>query len=111
VEGEAPEIQDVCFLALTRPVMFQGVPLEAFGFNVMGSMLCGLTLGTMLYASIGIIIHYVFRALVRRDHNMFRVLVAWLNTRGVQRNRTYWGGSSVSPMRVSVAYSGSDHHG
>ena len=27
---------DICFLACTRPAMFLGVTMEAFGFNVIG---------------------------------------------------------------------------
>jgi type IV secretion system protein VirB3 len=108
MDSEAAEELDNCFLALTRPVLFRGVPLEAFGFNLMGSMLSSVLMGSMRYVVIGIPVHFIFRALVRRDHNMFRVAIGWLNTFGLQRNRRFWGGSSVSPQRVFHRYKRGD---
>ena len=92
--------QDICFLACTRPAMFLGVTMEAFGFNVIGSTIAFLLLGSIRYATIGIVIHFVFRALIWHDHNRFRILLAWIETRGRMRNGLHWGGASVTPMPI-----------
>jgi type IV secretion system protein VirB3 len=111
MDQEAPEINDTCFLALTRPVMFMGVPMEAFGLNAVVSTMFYLLMGSIKYAAAGVVVHFVFREIVRRDHNMFRVLKAYLDTRGIQRNLALWGGSSVSPARLVPKYSEGDLDG
>ena len=100
--------QDICFLACTRPAMFLGVTMEAFGFNVIGSTIAFLLLGSIRYATIGIVIHFVFRALIWHDHNRFRILLAWIETRGRMRNGLHWGGSTVSPMPIGRNHTPTD---
>ena len=46
----------------------------------------------------------ICRAIVRTDHNAFRILVAWLDTRGRARNTATWGGSSITPLRLVKNY-------
>jgi type IV secretion system protein VirB3 len=99
---------DPCFLACTRPAMFLGVTMEAFGFNVIGTVIACLVLGSFRYAVIGLVIHYVFRALIWHDHNRFRVLLAAIETRGRMRNGMIWGGSSVTPLPLGRTYSEKD---
>ena len=100
--------QDICFLACTRPAMFLGVTMEAFGFNVIGSTIAFLLLGSIRYATIGIVIHFVFRALIWHDHNRFRILLAWIETRGRMRNGLHWGGASVTPMPIGRNHTTTD---
>ena len=100
--------QDICFLACTRPAMFLGVTMEAFGFNVIGSTIAFLLLGSIRYATIGIVIHFVFRALIWHDHNRFRILLAWIETRGRMRNGLHWGGASVTPMPIGRNHTPTD---
>jgi type IV secretion system protein VirB3 len=99
---------DTCFLACTRPAMFLGVTMEAFGFNVVGTTIACLMLGSFRYAVIGIAIHYAFRAVIWHDHNRFRVLLAWIETRGRMRNGMIWGGSSVTPLPLGRTYTEKD---
>ena len=73
--GHDTQEHDICFLACTRPAMFLGVTMEAFGFNVIGSTIAFLVLGSIRYAVIGIAVHFVFRALIWHDHNRFRILL------------------------------------
>ena len=40
------------------------------------------------------------RVICQRDPNMFRLLLAWLETRGRTRNSQLWGGSSCTPLRL-----------
>lgn len=92
--------EDPLFLACTRPAMFLGVPMEAFGLNMMATTVIFLVGGSLLYLGVGAVIHVVCQAIVRHDHNAFRVLLCALETRGRHRNRPTWGGHSVSPLRV-----------
>ncbi|MFB2606517.1 VirB3 family type IV secretion system protein, partial [Rhizobium phaseoli] len=55
-------------------------------------------------ALVGIVFHVLFRALVKHDHNRFRILVAWIETRGRSRNSAYWGGSTLSPLTLTRRY-------
>ncbi len=32
---------------------------------------------------------------------MFRIAVAWVETRGRSRNTSLWGGGSITPLRLS----------
>ena len=95
---------DTLFLACTRPAMIAGVTMEAMGINVMASALLFLVCGSLLYALVAIPIHLTCRAIVRYDHNAFRILAVWLNTRGRARNTAVWGGASVTPLRLVRYY-------
>lgn len=97
-------VEDTLFLACTRPAMFAGVTVEAMGVNVMVTTLLFLGLGSIRYALVSIVIHMVFRAILRTDHNAFRVLVGWAETKGRYRNSAHWGGSSVTPLRLGRTY-------
>jgi type IV secretion system protein VirB3 len=101
---EPLEIEDVCFLALTRPVMLLGVPVEGVGVNLVFSMCCFILFGIQ-FGLIGVPLHLLFRAITWHDHNRFAVLRSWIEVRGQQLNRSYWGGSSCSPARVRHTHS------
>ena len=40
----------------------------------------------------------VFRAVCRVDHNAFRLLLVYVDTKGRARNSGAWGGSSPTPL-------------
>ena len=71
--------EETLFLAVTRPTMWLGVPLEA-------SLPIALA---------------VARLIVRHDANAFRLLWLWTMTKARSRNRAWWGGSSYSPLPVA----------
>lgn len=96
--------EDILFLACTRPAMIAGVTMEAMGANIILTTILFILAGSIAYALIGLVFHVVFKAVVKHDHNMFRVLLAWVETRGRSRNGTYWGGSSLSPLRLVRRY-------
>jgi len=93
--------EDTLFIACTRPAMFAGVTMEAMGINVMATTIFYLAAGSVTYALVGVVFHFLFRALVKHDHNMFRIVVAWVETRGRSRNTSHWGGTSISPLKLS----------
>lgn len=100
--------EDTLFLACTRPAMVLGVPVEAMALNVMVSGTIFLAANNLAYLSVGVALHFIFRAIVKHDHNAFRVLLMWLETKGRARNRALWGGSSHSPLPVVRHYSAKD---
>jgi type IV secretion system protein VirB3 len=102
--GNGPLITDTLFLACTRPAMFAGVTVEAMGVNVFVTTLLFLGLGSIFYALIGVVLHGLCRVIVRHDHNAFRVLAGWADTKGRYRTSAYWGGSSVTPLRLKRSY-------
>ncbi len=103
-----PLIADTLFLACTRPAMFAGVTVEAMGVNVFVTTLLFLGLGSIFYALIGIVLHGLCRVIVRHDHNAFRVLAGWADTKGRYRTTAYWGGSSVAPLRLKRTFDTGD---
>jgi type IV secretion system protein VirB3 len=97
-------IEDPLFLACTRPAMVLGVPMEAMGANVIVSGVVFLIGGSLLYLLVAPALHLVFRAICRADHNAFRLLFVYVDTKGRCRNGALWGGSSVSPLPIVRRY-------
>ena len=91
-------IEEPLFLACTRPAMIMGVPMEAMGVNVMVSGLAFLVGGSLLYLLVAPALHLVFRAICRVDHNAFRLVLVFVDTKGRSRNGVLWGGSSATPL-------------
>ncbi|MEN5229721.1 type IV secretion system protein VirB3 [Brevundimonas naejangsanensis] len=89
------------FLACTRPAMVLGVPMEAMGVNVIISGVIFLVGGSLLYLLAAPAMHLVFRAICKADHNAFRLLFVYVDTKGRARNGALWGGSSTSPLPVA----------
>ncbi|PQZ74974.1 MULTISPECIES: type IV secretion system protein VirB3 [unclassified Brevundimonas] len=96
--------EDPLFLACTRPAMVMGVPMEAMGVNVILSGLVFLIGGSLLYLQVAPVLHMVFRAICRADHNAFRLLFVYVDTKGRARNAALWGGSSPSPLPLVRRY-------
>lgn len=76
--------QDTLFLALTRPALFWGVPLEAFLLNAFLTFFVGVELqGPTLWRSpfmfwlMGIPVHCAMRELTAWDYHWSRTLVLW----------------------------------
>lgn len=96
--------EDPLFLACTRPAMVMGVPMEAMGVNVILSGLVFLIGGSLVYLLVAPALHLVFRAICRTDHNAFRLLFVYVDTKGRARNAALWGGSSPSPLPLVRRY-------
>lgn len=95
--------EDTLFLACTRPAMWQGVPMEAVGINMMATSIFFVVMSNPLYMLIGVVNHYAIRAMISRDYNMFTTLRLWADTKARARNTDLWGGSSVSPLPLRAA--------
>ncbi|MDW9697623.1 type IV secretion system protein VirB3 [Sinorhizobium meliloti] len=96
--------EDTLFIACTRPAMIAGVTMEAMGMNIMLTTILYIVAGSVAYALVGVVFHLVFRTLIKHDHNMFRILLAWIETRGRSRNSAYWGGATLSPLKLARKY-------
>ncbi len=97
-DSEERLAEDTLFLACTRPAMILGVPMEAMGVNIILSAIVFLAGHSLLYLLIAPILHMVFRAICKSDHNAFRVLWLYVETKGRSRNGALWGGSSATPL-------------
>ena len=104
-EPEERLAEDPLFLACTRPAMVAGVPMEAMGLNVMVSATVFLAAHSPFWLLIAPVIHVVFRAVCKHDHNAFRVLWMFVETKGRSRNSAMWGGSSSTPLPLRRRYS------
>jgi type IV secretion system protein VirB3 len=101
-------IEDPLFLACTRPAMVAGVTLEAMALNGMVTMISFVVSSSFWALLVGVAIHCICRQIVRVDHNAFRILAAWADTRGRCRNAVFWGGSTVSPLRLGRTHTERD---
>jgi len=98
--------EDTLFLACTRPAMIAGVTMEAMALNVMATAIIFILASNLLLIGIGVVAHLILKEITKHDHNKFRVLFAWLNTRGKYRNTSRWGGATISPLRLFRTYKG-----
>ena len=97
----APEerlAEDTLFLACTRPAMILGVPMEAMGINMILTAIAFLAGHSPLYLLIAPALHLAFQAICKSDHNAFRLLWLYVETKGRSRNSALWGGSSTTPL-------------
>ena len=83
---------------LTEDTLFLGVPMEAVGINVIVSGIAFLAGHSLLYLLIAPALHLVLQAICKSDHNAFRVLWMFVETKGRARNGAVWGGSSATPL-------------
>jgi type IV secretion system protein VirB3 len=110
--AETRLIDEPLFLACTRPAMVLGVPMEAMGVNVILSGLAFLVGGSLLYLLVAPAMHLVFRAICKADHNAFRLLFVFVDTKGRSRNGAIWGGSSPTPLPLVRRFRAEDlRHG
>ena len=57
MDQEAKENNSICFLACTRPVLYLGVTMEAFGLNVGLTMICYVVTSSWKFLGLGVVIH------------------------------------------------------
>ena len=99
-EPEERVAEDILFLACTRPAMILGVPMEAMGINIILTAIVFLAGRSLLYLLIAPALHLVFQAICKSDHNAFRLLWLYVETKGRSRNSALWGGSSTTPLSL-----------
>jgi type IV secretion system protein VirB3 len=100
--------EDPINLALTRPAMLFGVPLEiaCLLFIAGGLAITILGNGNPFYGTLIAPFWWLATLVVRRDYNAIRVAMLWLKTAGTARDGVLWGGASVSPFPVRPSSKG-----
>lgn len=101
---EEPLNTDRLYLALTRPAMVFGVPLEAAFISVMIGGLAMVIGDSLFYLILAVPLLVISYFVVKRDQNAFRVLFRFFDTGAKCRNQAFWGGSSPSPLQVQRRY-------
>lgn len=107
-DPEEPLAEDTLFLACTRPAMILGVPMEAMGINIILTAIAFLAGHSPLTLLIAPALHLVFQAVCKTDHNAFRLLWLYVETKGRSRNGALWGGSSATPLPLVRRRSGAE---
>lgn len=92
-------IKDALFLAVTRPALWAGIPIEAAVLLLITSAAVLIQSNSPVYAALVAAFGYsISRLVVRHDVNAFRLLFLWGRTKMGNRNRMFWGGSSYTPL-------------
>jgi type IV secretion system protein VirB3 len=101
-EPQETLIKNPLFLAVTRSALWAGIPMEAAVLLLIGSASVLIESGSPVYAVVVAAFGYALsRAVVRHDVNAFRLLFLWGRTKLGNRNRSFWGGSSYSPLPLA----------
>lgn len=94
--------KNILFLAVTRPALWAGIPIEAAVLLLISSACVLIQSNSPVYAALIAAFGYsISRLIVRHDVNAFRLLFLWGRTKLGNRNRNFWGGSSYSPLPLS----------
>ncbi len=95
-------LKNTLFLAVTRPALWAGIPIEAAVLLLISSASVLIWSNSPIYAALVVAFGYsISRLIVRHDVNAFRLLFLWGRTKASNRNRAFWGGSSYSPLPLS----------
>jgi type IV secretion system protein VirB3 len=96
--------EDPINLALTRPAMLFGVPLEiaCLLFIVGGLAITIPGNGNPFYGLLVSPFWWLAAVIVRRDYNAIRVAMLWLKTAGTARDGALWGGASMTPLPIRM---------
>jgi len=97
-------VEDILFLACTRPAMMAGVTIEAGFVIIISTGIIFLVGGSLLYLLSGLFIYAACRAICAHDPNQFAIIFSWAQTKLRCKTRAYWGGfSTSSPLIVGKA--------
>lgn len=90
------------FLAVTRPALFAGIPIEAAVFVLLCSVITLIATSNPVYGLVVAAVMFgISRLVVRHDVNAFRLIFLWGRTKAANRNRVFWGGSSYTPLPLN----------
>ena len=95
-------VKNPLFLAVTRPALWAGIPIEAAVLLLIASASVLIQSNSPVYAGLVATFGYsISRLIVRHDVNAFRLLFLWGRTKLGNRNRAFWGGSSYTPLPLA----------
>lgn len=103
MEEDEPLTVDPLFLAVTRPAMMMGVPIEAGVSIIMVAVVILIVVGSPIYAGIvGAVLYGLARLVVRHDVNAFRLFFLWGQTKVRNSGSSkHWAGSSYTPLPLN----------
>src|SRR3546814_353272 len=91
--------RNTLFLAVTRPALFAGIPIEAAVVILLTSVITLIGTTNPVYGLVVAAVMFgISRLVVRHDVNAFRLIFLWGRTKAANRNRVFWGGSSYTPL-------------
>lgn len=91
--------RNTLFLAVTRPALFAGIPIEAAVVILLASVITLIGTTNPIYGLVAAAVMFgISRLVVRHDVNAFRLIFLWGRTKAANRNRVFWGGSSYTPL-------------
>ena len=83
--------KNTLFLAVTRPALWAGIPIEAAVLLLISSASVLIWSNSPVYAALVVAFGYsISRLIVRHDVNAFRLLFLWGRTKAGNRNRAFW---------------------
>src|SRR3546814_11560746 len=98
MDGQEEMTKDPLFLAVTRPALWAGVPIEAGALIIMAGAITLVGSGNPLYGgAAAVALSAMARPIVRHDVNAFRLIFLWGRTQAATRNRGFWGGRRYTP--------------
>jgi type IV secretion system protein VirB3 len=84
--------REILYLALTRPALIQGVPVEGFAGNIVVTFLAGMILSQptvwrspFMFWLAALPIHFVLQRITSWDYHGFRTIMLWLETTAIGR--------------------------
>jgi type IV secretory pathway VirB3-like protein len=97
-----PDARDILYVAITRPAMKMGVPVEGLAFNAALTFLAyAWSAGNLwrMLASLLIFpaLHFPMRLVASLDHHLFRIYRLWLEN-GVSLKQRQWGGVLLAAL-------------
>src|SRR3546814_4046375 len=91
--------RNTLFLAVTRPALFAGIPIEAAGVILLTSVITLIGTTNHVYGLVVAAVMFgISRLVVRHDVKPFRIIFLWGRTKPAHRHRVFWGGSSYRPL-------------
>src|SRR3546814_17617348 len=91
--------RNTLFLAVTRPALFAGIPIEAAVVILLASVIPLIGTTNPIYG--GVVAAVMFglsRLVVRHDVNDFRLIFLWGRPKEAHRKLVFWCGSSTTHL-------------
>src|SRR3546814_13082605 len=102
MDGQEEMTKDPLFLAVTRPALWAGVPIEAGALLIMAGAITLVGSGHPLYGGAAAVALYAMaRLIVRHDVDDFRLIFLLGRAQAADRNSGIWGGASNTPLPPS----------
>src|SRR3546814_18629752 len=105
--------RNTLFLAVTRPALFAGIPIEAAVVILLTSVITLIGTTNPAYGLVVAAVMFgISRPVVRHDVNAFRLIFPWGRTKAANPNPVLWGGLGSAPLPPNgIQRNGFGRHG